>query len=469
MTEMATIMAGGSMAILQEAFPNNQSLRNCRTWITSTTFLGHAALLLCSYRVLWLILKEFVTRKLLVDRLRMSKVFLDKDLTPQSGTFLISSWFDQWFVWLFRRFSIFTVILLILIPYIIVVIVDIVISTVVPSDTTIYDSRCFIGFFQTGAVKLIGLLYLASIFICVGFPVINSKDNLNFTTELKHLIALGFVLAGMCIINIFRNSFYTLFVQFRIWQFINLFYIPALIFVLAYYPISLSFKHQSERRSPRSRKTPRAEKSEIGPPKLTLSPSEEKQKLDMTEVSLTSAKAPSVWSRPTAVEDLTIDLERIISGNPSWRMAFLEFLQLEYSVENLLFFESANQFEKKIVTQIVKSPADIIDSANEIKDTYISHSSPFSVNLSAKTRRKILHIMNQPPYKMGRRVAKDFTVLEGRASVANSMLGNASAESMNLQELDPYLFKEAKEEILSLMAKDSFVRFRRKSIYDRMI
>lgn len=132
---------------------------------------------------------------------------------------------------------------------------------------------------------------------------------------------------------------------------------------------------------------------------------------------------------------------------------FEEFLQLEFSFENLLFWKQARTYRLKYYESLaVKEMIDENDVNQCLRDSmfiydqFIPSDSPMMINISASTRNDIIAGMN----KIKRRVS----VVE-------------QGEHRNLTDLHE-LFTKAENEILRLMAMDSYTRFKCTEAYKRI-
>ena len=109
--------------------------------------------------------------------------------------------------------------------------------------------------------------------------------------------------------------------------------------------------------------------------------------------------------------------------NKKCTQKFREFLESEYSGENLEFYEAVVGFKKS---------SDQISSAKVIYDTFIAVGSSREVNIDSLTR-------------------------------------NAIKEKLESDGFDLEMFDQAQEKIYSLMARDSFPRFLQSSQYKGML
>eukprot|EP00475_Leptophrys_vorax_P031496 TRINITY_DN47709_c0_g2_i1.p1 TRINITY_DN47709_c0_g2~~TRINITY_DN47709_c0_g2_i1.p1 ORF type:complete len:210 (+),score=44.90 TRINITY_DN47709_c0_g2_i1:56-631(+) len=119
------------------------------------------------------------------------------------------------------------------------------------------------------------------------------------------------------------------------------------------------------------------------------------------------------------------------------RKLFLEFLESEYSSENLYFLEECELFRSKIEDSASASAVDdgdrIILQAKHIRDHFIVPNSPYCVNISHRTRLETLTRLGEM---------------------------KSTATTTTRRQLPPSdVFEEATNEIVKLMLRDSFPRF----------
>jgi hypothetical protein len=109
---------------------------------------------------------------------------------------------------------------------------------------------------------------------------------------------------------------------------------------------------------------------------------------------------------------------------PGGRQAFLLFLEKEFAVENLFFFEECNAFLTKCEFSGA-IPTELIQDAKDLVSKFIEPSADLCVNISSDCRDKIISKI--------RKGSVDF---------------------------EKFVFEEAKEEIYFLMKRDPFRRFK---------
>jgi hypothetical protein len=220
-------------------------------------------------------------------------------------------------------------------------------------------------------------------------------------------------------------------------------------------------------------------------------------------------------------ENLTIDVALLFKqllSKPNGKMLFEKFLAMEYSLENMLFYNASVHYQSLFEAENRISKEEIVNkvifTANAIKDKFISDKSLTSVNISAKTRKDVLknlesilqHLrlvqgeligssqlqqvfninnytrvsdsqsvgsVNEVDYVKMQDMSHPSSVSEKRFQTTQS---NEEFRVHDLrQELNQILvefqglFTEAQEEVYNLMQKDSFSRFMKTSQYQQFI
>jgi hypothetical protein len=113
------------------------------------------------------------------------------------------------------------------------------------------------------------------------------------------------------------------------------------------------------------------------------------------------------------------------------RNVFMKFLEGEFGVENLAFYEACESLERMEANG--ESRKEILANALMMKRTYIASESMNCVNISAAARSETLSRMK---------------AIEAKSS--------EDLEVVKISEV----FTKAKKEIFRLMARDSFLRFK---------
>jgi hypothetical protein len=231
------------------------------------------------------------------------------------------------------------------------------------------------------------------------------------------------------------------------------------------------------------------------------------------ETLMSGVLAETVANLPTDVASLFKQLLE----NPDGKILFERFLAMEYSLENMLFYNATvhyqSLFEGHDFTMNQQTIHRVAFTANAIKEQFISEESLTSVNISAKTRKDALKSIeivfkrliavqeelegsSQLQQKQSDRSTRSYSIESSKdyevKYVQMKELSKASKTSDDSQEKllsttseerSQYLkqelkevlvefsrlFTEAQEEVYNLMQKDSFTRFMKTSQYQQFI
>jgi hypothetical protein len=395
---LATLISGG--------YPNSVS---CWNYSLITLLFYDTAVLTISFRVAFLFLLDFNTKLLVRDQPKF--IALNKSLRrvlddenqnsprPIMSTNPVFKALECVIIFFLKFFNIFQVVTLAIAPACIGVFVDAVIVISSRENTlslNAVDVVCYDEVHLTSSkVKLAIFGYLFSLLIVALASILRMNDRLGIGTELRGLgfpgIVLLFLLSVLQNRQVFQKTKY-------IWGILEaLFFIPLMILVQFSYPLYLSWKHEKHeaKEGHRQLKSP--------------------------------TRLQSTASRESTIRlSLFIELTWFLKHKEA-RSLFLQFLESEFSVENLLFYESTSK------------ALDSLEKVKTVIDTFVSFSSPSAVNLSGRVREKILKTVEN---------------LERNGD------DNKIPED---------LFADAREEVFSLLAKDAFHRFRMTSPYKKLV
>jgi hypothetical protein len=253
-----------------------------------------------------------------------------------------------------------------------------------------WDPQCTLQY-ETSQTPIIFLgvfcFLLGAVF---GVPLTRVKDNFRIGTEIGSLTILAFLIILITPIMVATSKQYHELVEFIA---IPIIFCSGFVIIETWFPLYLAWKNEKVQ-----------EKKIVGD-------------LMKPEVNTT---------RSTNSSTKQAELLLSIINTPGSRKIFLKFLESEFSVENLFFFESCESFKQKGISG--EKREELFSQAKYIVDIFINTSSASSVNISHKTRSKVLG---------------DFSTVSAEAS-------------------DPSIgiFEKAKDEIFNLMVQDSFNRFK---------
>ncbi|VDP10939.1 unnamed protein product [Soboliphyme baturini] len=133
-----------------------------------------------------------------------------------------------------------------------------------------------------------------------------------------------------------------------------------------------------------------------------------------------------VFKIPKNVEELiqiSASFEQMLK-NRTLRCLFSQFLEREYSEENLIFWLACEEVNQ------IKDSAVVAKKINEIYESFITKNAPLELNLSSDVRLQII------------------------ASIGNP---------------DPSIFRTAQDQIFLLMKNDSYPRFLKSDLYLKLM
>jgi phage shock protein PspC (stress-responsive transcriptional regulator) len=176
-----------------------------------------------------------------------------------------------------------------------------------------------------------------------------------------------------------------------------------------------------------------------------------KSSADSVDCSLASA---SGTTRRNSTASLKDDLKSMLKNKVA-RDNFLEFLKKEFSVENILLYDACTKFKK----MISDAPQQLAwEYACEIYEKFIDPRGPLTVNISDTSRRKLsISFESNEALSEGIPIASIVTTTSDEQISKNHkpIPADFSAE----------IFEEAQQEILNLLATDSFLRFKQQSTF----
>jgi hypothetical protein len=378
------------------AFPSASPLNNCKYTSLVKALSIYCTMLTTMYRIGWLFIKEVAT-KVLVTKLTQSiaadrfAMLQEQKKDESLASRVIYGILN--FEW--RYITGEQSLLLHMLPLVIVGCVDIVFVLALnpgKEGFTAIDSACLQLLTNTGILKISGLSYALIHCFLVSGSIRKMDDNFKIGIEVRLILLL-------CLFTIPINSVLFFLSEVQLWSVFDGLSCAGFIIALTAYPIKLSFDNDEKQKT-----------NEM----------ENKHEDEM------EAKGPM-----TRHEQFMRTLE-----TPELRNLFLKYLQSEFSVENLAFYEQCVQLEKNI--EDGKGLIEIVEQARFIRDNFISSSAPLPVNIPFEIRKRIMHQITEAVH--------------------------GSAQLLPLHEngdLDfVQVLKPAKDYIFKLMISDSFLRFR---------
>jgi hypothetical protein len=387
--EITCVAAMGIVSSLNYAQPDDKPFMSCLHFVLLfqvLNFLGTAAIL---FRVQTLFMKYFST-KLLIQQANADE-FSDEVSAElklsRNDTFLFKFMYSL-LQFEFKHLGIWGASLVHILPILIAVIVSM--SSILASSFDGLTSKspdCILLSTSPNSAYAFNAIDIYLVFFCIPIFVMfkGREDSLYLVAELRCLLLfLGFSVFGVVLLSIAPQT----------WEWLVFLETMFLLGVFSF-PIYISFKVQKEQQKEGKKDASGGQASSIG----------------------------------EVIEEL-----RSVISTPEQRNLFLKHLELEYSVENLSFYEACNSLE--IMIQMSRSREEILEKAKFIRDTFILTSAISCVNISHPNRLKVLEVL-------------------GDDQMIPSVSNQAIIEAL----------KSPKEEILKLMATDSFGRFKRSDVY----
>eukprot|EP00475_Leptophrys_vorax_P020334 TRINITY_DN27802_c0_g1_i1.p1 TRINITY_DN27802_c0_g1~~TRINITY_DN27802_c0_g1_i1.p1 ORF type:complete len:551 (+),score=114.19 TRINITY_DN27802_c0_g1_i1:24-1655(+) len=448
--EMCVLSYFSIMATLLGALPDFE----CRSFTLASMVPANFAVGITTYRLTWLVLKDFITRKLILQtQSKQVASGSEEDATkvparPKRTMFQtvvhLLSWFLEWyFETMLRFFRPKLVALIAAVPCFIIVLTETIIFSKIDRNQkiSVFGPVCAQqAFSKTQALESALYTYLLACLLLGGAFLKKVRDNFGFGNEMRAIL-IPLATSGLLftIVVTIPNAFQVLFTETRFWAFlIGCLLTPMAVGIQSVYPLYLSLEHQ--------RKYPKAFRKRI---EELMRDSAKKV---VTANLLTDELSVEFPGRPTSPSpsspdgsvhsdnsgtNRNIEFENWLES-PEGRGRFLEFLQKEFSVENLLFWEASKAFYLKFSRLEATNQRDMVadaeaqQEATVIRDTFILSSASSSINISSGIRSEILQTF--PVRRRKRRI--------GTVHIPSD------------------LFQKANKEIFELMFRDSYTRYK---------
>jgi hypothetical protein len=421
------------------ALPDNLLITNCKWYSLASTIPANIGVSLSTYRISWLVFRDYLTRRLVRgDKIKLDLETSSQDMTkvdlvpkrkscwkliPEALSFLLELYFELCLK--FIRPALIPA--LTIAPCVVIIVIEILVFYRIEAfaNVTVFSTMCTMESFSSSqTLEALMYLYLTGcVFLSASF-LLKVKDNFGLGTEMRLLILPLLISANLFfVMATVPNAFEVVFIQTRFWVFlIGCIVAPMAVMVQSIYPLILSFRHQ--------RKYPKSYKMKIN---LDMRDSAKK-------VVTTGLLKDDETLNSTAhhANQMALDFENWIESADG-RQRFLEFLQKEFSVENLLFFEESKVFYRKYSALDSSTNLDAVltcqafEDAVRIRDTYILQSALSCINIPASMRHEIEEIL---PSKYKR------------------------VRSLQVEYVPPDMFQKANKEIFELMFRDSYTRYR---------
>jgi hypothetical protein len=395
--------------LLVGAFPDIFFFSSCKVYMLSAAAFENFPMALLTYRVVWICVKNLVTKKL---------VFENRKMSVQEKSNIVSRKLHQMIFWLLRNVHPRVIPLLAILPTLTMSLFEVYqIWNFANPDITILDVNC------TKVAPYIANLKLAAILpLCVlgMFAFAEMQDHFGLAKEVRSMLVLLF--SFMMVLIVAKNPavYNALMAQSKAFFLLSGgLFIPLQFVIQGLYPVVLSVFNEQQ---------------------LRIQDGAHRQHRALSSYSSNSGGSePLMNDHSKTTADHAKDLLEMIH-TPHGRDLILLFLQKEMSVENLLFIEDIEGLRSKCA----KSPSECMLCSHQqlvqhIVDKFISNSAPNQVNLSQNVQATLLK------------------ALDDHAK-------SQDTETHILPLEDP--FEKAYQEVLWVLTSDSYARFRMTKEYE---
>jgi hypothetical protein len=395
MVEAAFFTILGLVNFLIVIYPLDSSgVSNCRGFLAIVAVGEMISINLITVRIILVIFRDLRTRNLMEN---------ENFVNGNDKRFQKSTDFCTGLVkWLFRQastwFTDYQMAFIITFPVMVISLCNCVLvfsnkvdlQNVLLNSEECYNTLAFNGFILQACIYI----YLGICLSLVVILIFQLKDNFGIGTEIRILLAILSIMAILSTCMAHYPTFQTLAVDLFIYNFVVWgLVIPALHCVQLAFPVYLSMKNE---RRVKARNETNASKSSGSPN-----------------------------ARNITFQELSDCLEMLLN-NPEGRSLLIEFLQSEFSVENLFFIEACAEFQRLCGQG---NHEKLVNHVKLMNDVFISEKAVNSVNISHKVKGPLIIAVE--------------SILCGPQSVIN-----------------PHLFEDAVKEVRTMLVTDSFHRFR---------
>jgi hypothetical protein len=415
--ELLLFAAGGTKSLLQSAAitaPDSPLIIDCRIHVVYMFIFEYIPILVFAYRVTWIILKDFNTQRLFDQcKSQRNTINVIPPYVPQTK-------YQKIMTSILKRIGVFQLCSLVIAPGVIIGIAEIIAQSVDPvtQGVNFYSLECFYnGYKPANAVKIAVLLPLL-LFLSPNFLRLN--DDIKLGTEVRAiLVVLFFYLAWIIAVGT-PSGYQALFIDSKISLFVvGVLFNPLEMSIQGLYPLYLSIRQE---RLAKRRKGSRSEIDGISSANLDqdLIMSTSSAFDDPKKGLLANSDQDIVPQSGTTLREALLHTLESTEG----RDLFLKYSQKEFAIENLMFYEACVLFSKRFSSPEF-SQEDALTQAREICDTFVKFGAVDQVNLSHNARLGVLNVVSSPEPKITSK-----------------------------------MFEKAQSEIFTLMARDSFARFK---------
>jgi hypothetical protein len=430
---LACAAAIGTVVVVSDAYPHSTSFSSCTAVMEALIPFVYGVQIVIVTCLFWIGRRYFASNV----SLRNQKEIFGFQVLGQRDA-IVESWggkalmiIEDLFLHSLTRVNPSTFNLTICAVFVIFGIVDLSLlihyAAQLPDNVLVHTIDCYPLIFVTSLVKFLSFLVSSSVVLLLFLALVKLNDNLGVGAAFR--ILLGIMSAVM--ISIAALIYEPVAIEFMINTklygfFLGLILMPASFTVRGYYYIWLSY--QNEKKSQKKKKNRIAVHSAAN------------------SVDSEGNGLSSFQDGERAFQEVLMDL--------GGKMLLQNFMQNEFSVENLMFIEACSTYEACF--QPPGNGASAAKLGVSRVDNFIRDSGAFSVNIAYNMRMDILNqvgAQKAPRKSNAVEVGPKLSVNQRNSQIAISLEGKESL-------FHPELFDEAKKEIKHLILKDTFTRFK---------
>jgi hypothetical protein len=424
MVESCLISFLGIYVLLMFASSENSIFRNCTMFSFVVSPLAAISVSMMAFRVSWIVLTDLFTKILVQDERITTTQRQGVPISHTAGNPITK--FILFLLSQARRIGLskLQISLLVVIPGCALDLIYLFYTYKFGylADVQVTSQKCQEIIGSGGYLAVMFFLYFVLVGSVIVVPLLKLNDNFSMGKEIRALVVLGVVMSIMANTTSSYAIYNALIIQTRAWNFVvGVVTVPLVIAVQLLFPVYLSIQHESN----------------------------QKRREDATAHD----------NNPRTIQSDMQEMMKLISTE-SGRALFLAFLELEFSVENLFFIEACKCFKKSYSQRAL---SDNVQEALLIRNMFIHPSSPHCVNISYKTRQQVLTLLQ--PFEKENRESK---VKESVVSTDSQSSAVLLLDRMLSVDLVPEVFDLASEEVMNVLTKDTFIRFKYSPSYKNL-
>jgi hypothetical protein len=429
----------GTVIVLSDLYPESHAASDCSTVMYSINAFVYFLMAIMVCRLLWIWHRDFVTKIGIKNQEQILgfRVIETDENAPKINTHLPLK-VERFLVRHLAHLQLQKLFIAITVFLVLAGIGDFIVVyrwTLVyeAAAVTAHSYACLPVLQASVSYKMVFFALVTCFIMCLSMSLLNLKDNFGIRREMISLISLmiGVVVFLACILITPVAEW--LLIQTKLWGFmIGLVFMPGVYFSQAIRVIWLSYA---------------AEKAKA---------------IADTKHSQTSQddQAANFGKRELQEADRILEKVKEVIADPIGKKMLREFMQTEFSIENLMFVEACTNYERMFQKNDEDQIAAASKMAKSIFENFVKTDAPFTVNL---------------PFGVQKELTAKLSKLNSLEDRDRGMLTNVQAVQVTIQPpqtqvlennidmrsvLTIELFATAKDEIVRLIARDTFSRFK---------